>query len=152
MAHNYIYEVSYFPIHPGERSDAASVEISNRWFIGQRADRVTDVRDRDYAILALEQLEKAGRGISIREDENGKYLLVTSKENFFRPMWERFKKEMDSTVSLEKYMAYAKDDETHDVPYIFMDGVLDHLAAFVRSNECAENTPYYLGGVVDYHC
>lgn len=151
MAHNYIYEVSYFPFHPGERADAATVEISNKWFVGERADCVADVSDQDYAILSLSELEKAGRGISIREDENeNKYLLVTSKEYFFRPMWERFKKEMESTISLEKYMAYSKDDETHDVPYIYMDDVITTLAAFVR--ECAVNTPYYLGGIVDYHC
>lgn len=151
MAHNSIYEVSYFPIHPGERIDAATIECCNRWFIGERAEYVNDVSDRDYPILALAELEKAGRGISIREDENGnKYLLVTNKEDFFRPLWERFKREMASTVSLEKYMAYTKDDETHDVPYIYMDDVLEPLSAFIR--ECAVNNPYYLGGIVDYHC
>lgn len=145
MSHANIHELSLFSIKPHLFMDEHIIEVTNGWFIGEIAGYIYEV-DRDEAIQELAQF---ARGFVIGEDEHGKYLLVTSKKEYFRPLWERFQKKMESTISLEKYMAYDGDDEETG-NYIYYDCELVPMSRFIR-NLCLEGVRYYLGGIVGYH-
>ena len=148
MAHHNIYEVSFDPIPIGDRFDDCALQVEHGWFIGQIAEATRDQEGNDRS-NAIQALMYAPRGYCVRADEHGEYIIVTSKEEFFRPMWERFCKEMESTVSLQKYMNYRKDYDKYGT-YIYADGELMCFAEFISG--CAVNEKYYLGGIVSYKC
>lgn len=151
MSHAKIIEVSPFPIPAEDRMDNCTIECCNTWFIGTIADYLSDAPlDRDTAIEEMTQVARASRNQSyeIGQDTHGKYILVKSKEEYFRPMWERFKREWESSVSLEKFMSYRGEDDKFD-DYIYADGELMVFPEFIRG--CAVGEPYYIGGIVGYH-
>lgn len=146
-----IIETSLFPIPAEDRMVNATIETTNDWFIGEIADYLSDTPlDRDETINQMALIARTAhhQAYEIGEDAHGKYILVNSKEEFFRPMWERFKQEMENTISLDKFMSYrGEDDKFSD--YIYADGEMMTFAQFIRS--CVINEPYYLGGIVSYH-
>ena len=144
MAHANIYQVSLFPILPEDIMDQETIFATNDWFIGEIADYIDDV-DRESALTERSQF---ARGFQIQENNDGKYIIVTSKEDYFRPIWEMFCKKMHSTIGLEEFMGYRSEDNNFG-DYIYADGELMTFSQFIRS--CVVNEPYYIGGVIGYH-
>lgn len=151
MSYANIIEISLFPIPAEERMSNSSIECTNDWFIGEIADYLCDTPiDRDETINQMALIARTAhrQSYEIGEDAHGRYILVKNKEGFFRPMWERFKQKMESTVSLDKFMSYrGEDDKFSD--YIYADGELMVFPEFIRV--CVVGEPYYIGGIVAFH-
>ena len=148
MSHSNIIEVSLFPISPEDFMDESTIGATQPWFIGQVADYFQDDATRDGQLYLLLAESDRRNGWEIQADANGEFIIVHSKEDYFRPAWEYFKKQMESTVSLEKFMSYRGEDDKTGL-YVYADGELMTFAEFVRG--CVVGEPYYIGGVLDYH-
>ena len=146
-----IIEVSTSPIAAQDRIDNTTIECCNDWFIGTIADYICDSPlDRETSIAQMELVARTSRHQSyeIGEDANGKFICVKSKEDFFRPLWEAFKKNMESNISLKQFMGYRSEDDKFG-DYIYVDEELMVFPEFVRG--CVVGEPYYIGGIVSYH-
>lgn len=146
-----IIEVSLFPIPKEDFMEESTIWATNPNFVGDIADYIREsTLDRDTSIreMANNASTSLHQSYEIGEDAHGKFILVKSKADFFRPLWEAFKKNMESTISLDKFISYrGEDDKFGD--YIFADGELMVFPEFIR--RCVVGEPYYIGGIVDYH-
>lgn len=154
---NAIYQVSLDPI-PSDEYISES-DFWDSWFLGRVAEYVDGNVDRNKEIDILKSsLESAG--LSFGEDEHGDWLIVNSKEGYFRQAFEKFKEQLEilSNYSLEDFssacffdmFALNKYYDDKQSVYISADGELMTLDTFIR--RCLVGEKYYIGGVVGYKC
>ena len=114
--------------------------------------------DRNKEIDILKSsLESAG--LSFGEDEHGAWLIVNSKEEYFKAAFEKFKEQLAklanyslkdfSGVALDMYYLNKYYDDKQSV-YFSADGEPMTLDTFIR--RCLADEKYYIGGVVGYKC
>lgn len=150
--HSRIFQVSMNPINKGEY--ICEGDYYEHWFTREIADYVSDDCSRDGSI---DWLGGDARGYIIGKDDNGEYLIITSKEEYFANAYENFMNELNKIgkPTLKEFVNgidlwYLKNaNEDRFGFYIDADGELMTFDAFVR--RCIINEKYYIGGVVDYH-
>ena len=101
--HSRIFQVSTNPINETDYIDECC--YWDHWFINEVADYVANSTDRDGDI---EWLMEYSKGIIISEDENGKFLIVTDKEKYFKNAFENFQE------AINKVSKYTIDDFIDD--------------------------------------
>lgn len=152
--HSRIFQVSANPINETDYIDEC--HYWEHWFTNEIADYVANSTDRDGDI---EWLMDCVKGIIISEDENGKFLIVTDKEKYFKNSFENFQK------AINKVSKYTIDDFIQNSSYeiwkiknsyenrfgFYIDCNYDlmSLDRFIRLSPI--NKKYYIGGTVDYH-
>ena len=153
---NAIYQVSLEPI-PSDEYISES-DFGDSWFLEMVAEYVDDDIDRNKEIDILKSsLESAG--LSFGEDEHGDWLIVNSKEEYFKAAFEKFKEQLAklanyslkdfSGVALDIYYLNKYYDDKQSV-YFSADGEPMTLDTFIR--RCLADEKYYIGGVVGYKC
>ena len=153
--HSRIFQVSRTPIETYDYIE--EMDYIDHWFTNSVADYVSDNCNRNDDI---EWLKQCRRGLAVDCDENGEYLMITSKTEYFSHSFERFKKILNKIkdCTLEEFSEEGYVDmwglkneyEEKFGFYIDNDGDLNSLDSFVRRYE--EGKKYYIGGTVDYHC
>ena len=152
--HSRIFQVSTEPIKQTDYIDECN--YYDHWFTNSIADYVNGNTSRTDDI---EWLKLCSRGYAIDSDESGEYLIVKSKENYFQNAYNRFKELLDvvkdctlQDFSKEIYEMWELKNQYEEKFgfYADFDGDLMTLDSFVR--QCKENTKYYIGGTIDYHC
>lgn len=151
---NAIYQLSLEPIPSDEY--VSESDFWDAWFLGRVAEYVDGDVDRNKEIdLLKSSLENAG--FSFGEDEHGDWLIVNSKEEYFKKAFEKFKEQLTklANYSLEDfsgasldmyYLNQYYDDKLGE--YISADDELMTLDNFIR--KCLVGEKYYIGGVVGY--
>lgn len=157
--HSRIFQLTKEPLAPEEYISEG--DFYEHWFLDTIADYVSDacIREED-----IEWLKKRARGYRIASDDNGIFLEVYSKEEYFEFAYQRFyqliKKierctlaefanGIDGMFELkdaydDRFSFYVySDDEDDD------GGNLDTFDSFIRGAEIG--VKYYIGGTVDYH-
>ena len=152
--HSRIFQVSTNPINETDYIDECC--YWDHWFINEVADYVANSTDRDGDI---EWLMEYSKGIIISEDENGKFLIVTDKEKYFKNAFENFqeainkvsKYTIDDFIQSSSYEIWKIKDSYENMFgfYIDCNDDLMSLDRFVRLSPI--NKKYYIGGTVDYH-
>ena len=150
--HSRIFQVSMEPINKEEY--ICDSDYYEHWFTIEFADYVSDDCDREADI---EWLSSCAKGYSIENDDNGEYLIVTNKEEYFTNAYKRFIEELDKIgrPTLEEFVngislwSLNNADEDKFSFYVDADGELMTFDAFIR--RCVTNEKYYIGGTVDYH-
>ena len=155
--HSRIFQVSKKPI---KKEDYINSDCYiEHWFTKSIADYVSDdVNNRNDDIEWLTTFT-CTKGITIGEDENGKFLIVTDRKAYFQKAFEEFKDAMDKVskytlddfIQGSSYEVWLVGNSYEDKFgfYIDEDGDLTTLDSFVRL--CRINQKYYIGGTVDYH-
>lgn len=150
--HSRIFQVSMRPI---EKADyIRENDYYEHWFTREIADYVSEDCDRDAGI---EWLKECSRGYEIGKDIKGEYLIVTSKENYFKDAFERFQKAFNEISKTTFYdfvngiNLWNLNDANEDKFgfYVDADGELMTFDSFVRG--CVCNEKYYIGNVLDFH-
>lgn len=152
--HSRIFQVSTNPINETDYIDECC--YWDHWFINEVADYVANSTDRDGDI---EWLMEYSKGIIISEDENGKFLIITDKEKYFKNAFENFqeainkvsKYTIDDFIQSSSYEIWKIKDSYENMFgfYIDCNDDLMSLDRFVRLSPI--NKKYYIGGTVDYH-
>lgn len=150
--HSRIFQVSMEPINKGEY--ICDSDYYEHWFTREIADYVSDDCNRDSCIKWLDEVAK---GYLIGKDDNGEYLIVTNKEEYFALAYENFIKALNKIgrPTLKEFgngidLWYLKNaDEDKFGFYVDADGELMTFDAFVR--RCVINEKYYIGNILDYH-
>lgn len=153
--HSRIFQVSTEPIDKADYITES--DYYDHWFTYSIADYVDEDTDR---AADIEWLNDCARGYIIGHDDNGEYLLINNKEEYFKNAFKRFQELLDKVKGYdingfinginemwglkneyeEKYGFYVQTD----------DNGLITLDEFIRV--CEENQKYYIGGTIDYHC
>lgn len=156
--HSRIFQVCAKPI---DKDDYITEDYYyDHWFLHQIADYVDDDCDRDESI---EWLADCAKGYAVEQDNNGYYLVVNNKEEYFKNTYERFVGALKNigtpTIAQfangldlwnfkdayeEKFGFYVElcyDECSHD---------LMTLDEFVRHVDVLSK--WYIGSVIDYHC
>jgi hypothetical protein len=129
----------------------------DHWFTREIADYVNECTNRDSDIKWLSDCYE-DKGVTFDSDENGKYFIVTSREEYFADKFIKFKGFLANVAecSLEEFskglrdMWFVKDAyEERFAFYVDADGEVMTFDSFVRG--CAVNEKYYIGGTMDYH-
>ena len=102
-------------------------------------------------------MKESSKGISFDKDNNGEYLIVTSKKEYFTPAYENFIKALDKIgrPTIKEFVNgidlwYLKNaNENKFGFYVDADGELMTFDTFIR--KCVTNEKYYIGGTLDYH-
>lgn len=162
--HSRIFQLSKMPI-----SESEYMQVSyyyEHWFMNEIADSI-DESDRNNDIEWLKSVYSDG--IVYGEDDNGQYLIVESKEKFFAPKFEKFKRFFSKlqNVSLEDF-SKSVDGCGNDV-LLLCDAYEDKFSFYVALKDdynvtemititfdyfirrCRTNTKYYIGNTIDYH-
>lgn len=152
--HSRIFQVDTNPINETDYIDECC--YWDHWFINEVADYVANSTDRDGDI---EWLMEYSKGIIISEDENGKFLIVTDKEKYFKNAFENFqeainkvsKYTIDDFIQSSSYEIWKIKDSYENRFGFYIDCNYDlmSLDRFVRLFTI--NLKYYIGGTVDYH-
>lgn len=151
--HSRTFQVSERPI---EKEDYITEDnyAYEHWFIESIADYVSADCNRDDDIKWLKDCTP---GFTLGKDENGEYFIINSKEEYFKPAFEGFKKALEKLhdISIEQFMEYVDIYGLNSYYedkygfYIDIDDELQTLDEFVRG--CDNGEKYYIGGTVDYH-
>lgn len=153
--HSRIFQISMEPIKKHEY--IMESDYWDHWFTREIADYVNGDTDRDYDVQWLKNCYNEN-GMEFGTDENGEYLVIISREKYFKNKFDKFKEAINKVkdCSLEDFakglsdMWYVKDVyEDKFGFYVDADGELINLDSFVRG--CAVNEKYYIGGTMDYH-
>lgn len=152
--HSRIFQISKNPIKKEDYIKESN--YWDHWFLNEVADYVSDDCD---AYDDVKWLQDCVKGIIFGGDENGTYLVVVSREEYFRRSFEKFKITLDKVkdCTIEEFstgiheMWQLKDlyEEKFGF-YVDVDGELMSFDSFVRL--CATKEKYYIGGTIDYHC
>ena len=154
--HSRIFQVSTKPISQDDY--IKETDYWDHWFINRIADYVNGDTDRDYDIQWFKDCYSS-KGIEFGSDDNGEYIIVQSKEAYFKDAFNRFQgllnnikgynlqnfiEGIDEMWELnseheEKYGFYIESEEYDLI-------TIDH---FVRC--CKSNKKYYIGATIDYH-
>ena len=151
--HSRIFQVSEKPI---EKCDYIEESYYwDHWFVNEFADYVDGNTDRADDI---QWLRECARGYTVGCDENGDYVIVTSKTEYFSRAFERFKEVINKLkdCTLEDFATEIYDmwslknayEEKFGF-YVNMDGDLLSFDSFVR--HCTTDIKYYIGSTIDYH-
>ena len=150
--HSRIFQMSLEPIETNDYITES--DYCDHWFVREWADYVSDDCNRNEDI---EWLKESSKGISFDKDNNGEYLIVTSKKEYFIPAYENFIKALDKIgrPTIKEfvngidlwYLKNANEDKFGF--YVDADGELMTFDTFIR--KCVTNEKYYIGGTVDYH-
>lgn len=152
--HSRIFQVSLNPIDKNDYIRES--DYWDHWFLNEVADYVDDDCD---AYDDVKWLQDCVKGITFGGDENGTYLVVVSREEYFRRSFEKFKITLDKIkdCTLEDFskgfheMWQLKDSYEEKFGfYVDADGELMSFDRFVRL--CTTEEKYYIGGTLDYHC
>lgn len=155
--HSRIFQVSTEPIDKADYITES--DYWDHWFMYSIADYVNENCFRDEDLKWLEDCYDE-KGIKFGVDNNGEYLIIESKEEYFKNAFKRFQELLDKVKGYningfinginemwelknayeEKYGFYVQTD----------DNGLITLDEFIRVYE--ENQKYYIGGTIDYHC
>lgn len=154
--HSRIFQVSETPI---EKSDyIVESNYWDHWFLNSHADYVAESnREEDIEWLK----ECCYKGLVVDKDDKGEFIIVTNKEDYFKPKFDRFKKALEkaNNISLEDFAngnasiwnlknAFEERYEFY-IDYADGYGELFTLDSFVRN--CTIDVKYYIGGTMDYH-
>lgn len=153
--HSRIFQVDSKPINKEDYIEEST--YWDHWFVNSIADYVNDNCDRNDDI---QWLKDCAKGYSIGCDENGEYLIIENKEEYFKNSFERFKelldKIKDSTIQdftkgiFEMYGLKNAYEEKFGF-YMETDGYgLITMDSFIR--DFPEDVKFYIGGTIDYHC
>lgn len=153
--HSRIFQVSEKPIDKADYIKES--DYWDHWFLNSVADYVNEDCNRNEDI---EWLKDCAKGYSIGCDENGEYLIVESKEEYFKQSFARFKETLDKIKDYtiddfikgfhEMWMLKDAYEEKFGF-YVEFDGYgLITFDSFIR--HCNTETKYYIGGTIDYHC
>lgn len=123
------------------------------------------LKNKEIAILksSLEDIEQLKyelkkRGVSVGKNENGYFVTVNSREEYFKENYKGLKKRLAQLhgTSLEDFSSitpytFTMNNLCEDKcgTYIYADGELMPLDRFVR--RCLVGEKYYIGGVVRYY-
>lgn len=152
--HSRIFQVSLNPI--SDLDYITESDYWDHWFTNSVADYVNGDCDRNNDI---KWLTKCAKGYTIGSDENGEYLIITSKTEYFSLAFKYFKETLDK---IKDYTVENFAQGFHEMWslknayeekfgfYVDADGELLSFDSFVRL--CAEGEKYYIGGTIDYHC
>lgn len=160
--HNFIFEVAEAPVPQNAILTAESVPS---WFQEERADAVSDVSDalRDDAI---HNFVKCFGGACTRQGDALSF-EVCAKRDYFGKSYDRFHAVADKlrAVTLpafcgdEKYRSCAdlvyqlqSMYDAHDATYIYLRKTGDILTMDHWVRTSVLSGPFFIGGVVDYHC
>ena len=153
--HSRIFQVSMEPF-----DECDYIEESNyydHWFTNSIADYVSDSFSRSEDLKWLEDCYDT-KGIEFGVDDNGEYLVIKSKQKYFKDNFEGF------IDILNKIKERTLDDFMYGIPelytlnalhedkygfYIDANGELMTLDSFIRL--CTTEEKYYIGGTIDYH-
>lgn len=150
--HSRIFQVSMEPIE--EENYICEAEYCDHWFTREIANYVSDDCDRDGDIKRLANIAK---GYSVGEDDNGEYIIITNKEEYFSYAYVKFMEALNKIgkPTLEEFTngisLWNLDQAVEDQFgfYVDADGKLMTFDAFIR--RCAINEKYYIGGTIDYN-
>lgn len=158
--HSRIFQVKTKPID-GQDYIRES-DYYDHWFTHQIADYVNEDTDRDYDIKWLSECAK---GYEVGEDDNGEYLIVNSKEEYFASAYARFnhllaqigKPTMADFIDVNGIDMWRVNNAYEDKFGFYIDNYdcqygseLMTLDAFIR--RCDVGVKYYIGNTIDYHC
>lgn len=150
--HSRIFQVSMEPIE--KENYICEADYWEHWFTREIADYVSDDCDREGDI---ERLGNIAKGYFVGKDDNGEYIIVTNKEEYFSYAYVKFMEalnkigkptpeEFTNRISLWD-LNQAMEDKFGF--YVDVDGELMTFDSFVR--RCVINEKYYIGGTLDYH-
>lgn len=160
--HSRIFQLSTQPI-----SKADYISDSNyydHWFTHQIADYVNDETNREHDIEWLSDCYKT-KGVEFGKDESGEYLVVTSKGEYFKSKFDKFKEAINKVTAcgLDEFINGLSDlwyvnDAYEDKYGFYVDYSSDAdcygselmtFDSFVRM--CNAGTKCYIGASIDYH-
>ena len=152
--HSRIFQVSLNPIK--KCNYITENNYWEHWFLDSIADYVVDSNDREYDI---EWLKKCVAGCVFGSDDNGDYIIATSRTEYFAEKFEEFRRLLNAaqnyniedfaTGIAEMYGIQSAYEDKFGF-YVDADGELMTFDCFVRLCEVGEK--YYIGGTLDYHC
>lgn len=152
--HSRIFQVSTEPISKSDYIKES--DFWDHWFLHEVADYVNDDCNREDDIDWLAICE---RGYTVGHDNNGQYIIVQNKEEYFTKAFERFQGLLNKITKYDIQHFAQGIYEMWDIQnvyeekygfYIYFDSDLLTFDEFIRS--CTENEKYYIGGTIDYHC
>lgn len=152
--HSRIFQVNTKPIK--EEDYISESDYWEHWFTNEIADYVTESDDRDEDIKWLKDCQK---GYTVGNDDNGYYIVVTSKTEYFHSAFQRFKEVFNSIkdCTIEHFISgiheiWSLKNAYEDKFGFYVDtnGELMTFDSFIRY--CDEGDKYYIGGTIDYHC
>lgn len=151
--HSRIYQVNTKPIESYEYIDKS--DYYDHWFTNQIADYVNGDTDREDDI---EWLKSCAKGYDVDKDENGYYLIVHSKEEYFTDAFRKFKEALakigeptieDFIKGIDLWYLNDADEDKYGFYVEWYGHELMPLDRFIR--RCVVDQKYYLGGTIDYH-
>lgn len=106
--HSRIFQVSMEPIE--EENYICEAEYCDHWFTREIANYVSDDCDRDGDIKRLANIAK---GYSVGEDDNGEYIIITNKEEYFSYAYVKFMEALNKIgkPTLEELRVLSKLEE-----------------------------------------
>ena len=156
--HSRIYQISTKPIH---KDDYISEDkYYDHWFLNSVADYVNDDTDRAEDIQWFKDCYEK-YGISFGVDDSGEYFIIEDKLKYFEANFKRFKEVFNelSSMTLEEFadgkcsMSMYQLKEAYEERFgFYVDGDeigMSTLDEFVRY---ANETKWYIGATIDYHC
>lgn len=158
--HSRIFQLSVMPIE--EDNYIRESKYYDDWFTREIADYVDGDTDRDADI---EWLKSCVRGIEFGVDENGEFLIIKSREQYFEEAFRRFSSCLDEINSKNNLQDFTNgigcmwnlNDAYEDKFGFYVDFTIDSdrytdLVAFdnfVRTSK--DGDKYYIGSTIDYH-
>ena len=157
--HSRIYQISKEPI---DKCDYIEEDrYYDHWFNGSIADYVNGSTDRNDDIKWLKDCYEE-RGISFGVDDNGEYLIIEDKIQYFAPKFETFQKALKelTTMTLDDFVTgksgyplYSLKNAFNEKFGFYVDGNdigMESFDGFVRF--ASTGVKYYIGATIDYHC
>lgn len=154
--HSRIFQVSTKPISQDDYITES--DYWDHWFTNQIADYVNGDTDRDYDIQWFKDCYSS-KGIEFGADDNGEYIIVKSKEAYFKDAFNRFQELLD------KIKAHNLQDfiEGIDEMWELKNEYEEKYGFYIESEEydlitiddfircCNANEKLYIGATIDYH-
>lgn len=155
--HSRIFQVSLNPINKEDYIDCSTYDYDH-WFVNEVADYIIGSADRKGDI---EWLKESVNGCTFGEDDNGKFFIVDSKEEYFSEAFDRFKEAIGKIRNIRIKEFVSKYELSHAIWevedayednrgfYVDADGEVMTMDAFIR--RCLKGEKYYIGGICNYH-
>jgi hypothetical protein len=155
--HSRIFQISTKPIKKEDYITEST--YWDHWFTNEIADYVNGDTERDYDIQWFKDCYSR-KGIEFGADDNGEYIVVKSKEAYFKDAFNRFQE------LLEKIKAHNLQDfiKGIDEMWELKNEYEEKYGFYIESEEydlitiddfircCNINEKYYIGATIDYHC
>jgi len=160
--HRTIYQIMSAPISKNEH--ICESDFFDHWFTKSIADYISEDVNQDALIASFrERLEKLG-SCKFDEENTSFTLYAGFHESYFKHKYEKFKKQVESFEKIT-FQEFCHDNSRIDsllsnLQSAFSESFEDYVSSdefepitmdeFLRTAEIG--TPYFIGGVLDYHC